>query len=166
MFPPLELAPKLGVKPPVEAVLGAPNEGVKPVEGADDFGAPKEGVNPLGADAGLDASVPFVVPNAGAALELDAPVEALNEGVNPEVLGFGADGPADALNVGVKPVLGAAVFGGSALFSGVAPLLIAFENRFEVAVAGGLTLGVDEEVLDDLGVGVEGSLGRERLDDS
>ena len=82
------------------------------------------------------------------------------------MLGLGAEGPADAPNEGVKPVLGAAALGGSVLFSGVEPLLMAFENRFEVAVAGGLTLGVVVEVIDDFGVGVEGSAGRERLDDS
>lgn len=92
-------------------------------------------------------------------------MEALKEGVKPDVLDdLGAEGPADALNEGVKPVLGAAAFGASgAAFSDVEPLLpSALKKRLEVAVAGGLTLGVEEGV-DDLGVGVLGSAGRERL---
>ena len=154
MFPLLELPPKLGVKPPAEAVFGAPKEGVKPVEAA----------------AGFEVSVPFVVPNEGTkpdvleGLGADGPVEALNDGVKP-VDGLGADEPTDVLNEGVKPELGAEAFGASgALFSDVEVLLppIAFENRFEVAVAGGVALNVVE----DFGVGVEGSAGRERLDES
>lgn len=151
MLPPLELLPpKFGVKPPAEELFGAPKEGVKPVE------------------AGFAASVPFVVPNEGVNPDVledlgAEEVEALNEGVKP-VEGLGADGPADALNEGVKPELGAAMEGSGALFSGVALLLppIAFENKFEVAVAGGVAL----EVVEDFGVGVDGSAGRERLDES
>lgn len=167
MLPPLELPPNVGVKPPEEAAFGAPNDGVKPVEAVEAFGAPKEGVKPVEVDADFEASVPFVAPNIGVALGAVEPAEALKDGVNPDVLGLGAGGPTDALKEGVKPVLGAAVFGGSgALFSGVAPLLIAFEKRFEVAVAGGVALGVVAEGVDDFGVGVEGSVGRERLEDS
>lgn len=139
--------------------LGAPNDGVKPVEavaGADAFGAPKEGVKPVEAAAGFEVFVPLSedepveAPNDGvnpAALDLGAegPADALNEGVNPEVLDLGAEGPADALNEGVNPVLGAAACDGSVGFSGVAPLLMAFEKRVEVAVAGGLALGVVEK---------------------
>lgn len=58
-----------------------------------------------------------------------------------------------------------AVFGGSALFSGVVPWLIAFENKLEEAVAGGLAFGVVVELKVDFGVGVDGSAGRERLED-
>lgn len=165
MAPPLELPPSDGVNPPEEAALGAPNEGVKPVDAVDAFGAPKEGVKPDETDADLEASVPFVVPNVGA-LEAAGPAEALKDGVNPEALGCGADGPADALREGVKPVLGAAFGGSGVLFSGVAPLLMAFENRFEVAVAAGAVLGVVVVCVEDFGVGVDGSAGRERLDDS
>jgi hypothetical protein len=154
------------VKPPEEAVLGAPKEGVKPVEAAEVLGAPKEGVKPVEAAVDFEASAPLVAPNVGVALGAAEPVDAL-KGVNPAALGLGADGPTDALKEGVKPVLGAAAFGCSdAFFSGVAPLLIAFEKRFEVAVAGGAALGAVVGACDDFGVGVEGSAGRERLDDS
>ena len=54
MLPPPELPPKFGVKPPAEAVLGAPNDGVKPVEAVEDFGAPKEGVKPAEVDANFE----------------------------------------------------------------------------------------------------------------
>ena len=169
---PAELPLRLGVKPAAETGLGAPNDGVNPVEGAV-FGTSKEGVNPVEAAMGFGASAPFAAPNEGTnpdvleALGAAEPVEALNEGVNPVVVeDLEADGPTDALKEGVKPVLVAAAFCDSdALFSGAEPLFpIAFENRLEVAVAGGLDLGVLIDA-DGFGVGVAGSAGRVRFDD-
>lgn len=95
VLPPL-LPPKLGVKPPAEAALGAPEDGVKPVDAAEALGAPKVGVNPVDAGAVLELSTP---------LRDEEPVDALNAGVKPDTLDLGAEGPTDALNEGVKPVL-------------------------------------------------------------